>query len=174
MTLLKSQINPMPQFFETYIHPVKEENLIIALEESLKEFEIYDFDKLEKIGDKVYASGKWTVKEILQHIIDNEKIQHYRALRIARNDTTVLPGYDEELLAKNSNANARTIQELKEEFILLRRLSIMFYKSINTEAANRLGVCYKVEISSLALGFVLVGHQRHHLNIIEERYFSLI
>lgn len=170
----KSQINPMPQFFERYIHPVKEHNLIIALEQSLEEFVDYDFSLLEELGERTYQDQKWTVKEIIQHIIDNERIQAYRALRIARHDTTVLPGYDEEYLAKYSWANRRSIESLKEEFALVRRTSIALFKSLEAEALLQKGTCYKVEITPLALGFVLVGHQQHHFRVIEERYIPLL
>lgn len=170
----KSQINPMPQFFERYIHPVKEENLVMALEQSLEEFVDYDFSLLEELGDRSYQDQKWSVKEIIQHVIDNERIQSYRALRIGRHDTTILPGYDEEQLARYSHANRRSIESLKEEFAMVRRTSIALFKNLDEEALLQTGTCYKVEISPLALGFVLVGHQQHHFRVIEERYLPLL
>ncbi|HTF81021.1 MAG TPA: DinB family protein [Cytophagales bacterium] len=170
----KSQINPMPKFFDRYIHLVKEEDLLTALEQSLEDFVDFDFDLLEELGDRTYEENKWTVKEILQHVIDNERIQSYRALRFARRDDTVLPGYDEQHLARYSYANNRSLEKIKDEFALVRRASIALFKSLDAEALLNKGVCYQVEISPLALGFVLVGHQIHHLRILQERYLPLL
>jgi hypothetical protein len=164
----------MPQFFDRYINLVKEENLITALEQSLDDFVDFDFSLLEELGDKTYKENKWTVKEILQHVIDNERIQSYRALRFARRDTTVLPGYDEGQLAKYSYANNRSLEKIKDEFALVRRASIALFKSLDASSLLNKGVCYEIEITPLALGFVLVGHQMHHFKIIEERYMPLL
>lgn len=164
----------MPQFFERYIHPVAEEDLLEALSHTLKELEQLDLAALGSLGDKVYAPGKWTVREILQHGLDNERIQSYRAMRIARNDKTVLPGYEEELLAAHSEANNRALKDIAEEWVLLRKSNILMFKNMSSTSLHRIGNAYKVQITPLALGFVLAGHQRHHLQVIHERYLSLM
>ncbi len=170
----KSQIHPMPKFFDRYINLVQEENLLVALEQSLEDFADYDFDLLSELGDRTYQANKWTIKEILQHVIDNERIQSYRALRFARQDHTSLPGYDEDYLAKYSHANKRSLDKIKEEFALVRRTTIALFKSFDEEAVLSKGICFNVEISALALGFQLVGHQIHHFKVIEERYLPLL
>lgn len=174
MSALKSDIRQMPEFFDRYILPVPWDNVLIALEQSLEDFTSYDWEKVRLIGDQVYLPGKWTIKELLQHINDNERIQSYRALRFARKDATPLPGYDEDLFVENSTANARSLEELIEEFVLLRKSAINLYRSFNEEVFQRTGICFNKELSVLALGFVLVGHQIHHMNIIRERYFPLV
>jgi hypothetical protein len=168
----KSSIHPMPLFFERYIHNLEDMDLMDGLKNTLSLFDP-ELEQLNRVADKRYALGKWTPKDILQHIIDNERIQAYRALRIARNDKTVLPGYDEELLARNANAAYKTIADLVEEFKMVRQSNIMLFKSMTDEVLLRTGICYQVEISVLALGFVLVGHQIHHMQVLRERYYSL-
>jgi hypothetical protein len=173
--MTRAQIHPMPSFFDRYIQLVEPEvELIEGLQKSLQSFIEYDFSLLGRLGDKVYAPDKWTVKDILLHIIDNERIMAYRALRFARNDKTVLPGYDEQVLAKYGNANTRLIQDLKREFVSVRLSSITLFKSMNEEALMRLGKAFQVDISPLALGFVLIGHQMHHFKVIEEKYLPLL
>ena len=164
----------MPPFFDRYIPLADDIELVEALQKSLQDFVEYDFSLLGRLGNNVYKEGKWTVKEILLHIIDNERIQAYRALRFARNDATVLPGYDEQVLALNSEANKRTIQDLKNEFIAVRLGNISLFKSFSDEALQRIGTAYQVQITPLALGFVIVGHQIHHFNVMNERYLPLV
>lgn len=164
----------MPAYFSRYINLVKEEDLLNALEQSRKEIDTIDWVFLKKLGDTVYAPGKWTVKDILQHIIDTERIFTYRALRFARKDTTPLPGYDEEWYGNNANANRRTLEEIKDELSVVRDSSIILFKSFNETALLNKGICFNEEMPVLAIGFVLPGHQTHHLNVIKERYEPLI
>jgi hypothetical protein len=169
----KSAIHPMPHFFDRYIHLVKEENLLDAFTASRKAIDQIDLSLLKRIGDRTYAPGKWTIKDIFQHIIDNERIQSYRALRIARLDPTVLPGYDENTLANHSYASRRTVEDLWNELSQLRTTTEILYQSLEASTLLHTGICFNQEISALALGFVIVGHQTHHLMVIEEKYKPL-
>ncbi|KJD31361.1 hypothetical protein PK35_14715 [Tamlana nanhaiensis] len=170
----KSQINPMPKFFDRYIKLVREDDLLLALTNSLSVLNELDLALYNTIADKRYQPEKWTVKEVIQHVIDNERIQAYRALRFARFDTTVLSGYDEKVLAHHNNANKRTIDDLLNELKLVRQTSIYLFESFDDDGVKNLGDCFNVKINALALGFVIVGHQMHHLNIINERYVPLV
>jgi hypothetical protein len=169
----KSDIHPMPMFFDRYIHQVTENDLMEALLNSQKAIDTINIEKLKSIGNKTYQEGKWTINDIFQHIIDNERIQSYRALRFARKDTTVLPGYDEGLFADNTNAKNRKLEDIIEELRVLRISTIQLYKSMNEESVLNSGICFSQNISPLALGFVIVGHQQHHLNVIKEKYETL-
>ncbi len=170
----KSEIVPMPMFFDRYIHLVNEDNLFKAFTISKKELEEIDINELKKVGNKTYQAGKWTINDIFQHIIDNERIQSYRAMRFARKDTTVLPGYDEQLLGDNANANARKLEAIIEELKTLRTSTIQLYNSFDNAAIKNTGICFNQQISPLALGFVIVGHQQHHLAVIKEKYMPLM
>ncbi len=172
--MLKNQINPMPEFFDRYINLVKEENLLEAISHSKLQIENLDLNKLNSIGDKVYQPGKWTIKDIFQHMIDTERIQAYRALRFARFDTTILPGFDEQLYGDRAFAGKRSLEELIQELLLVRESSRVLFESFDAPVLQNTGICFKINMSVLALGFVIVGHQTHHLNVIKERYFPLV
>ena len=168
----KSQITTMPSFFDRYINLADDVELVDGLIASLTLFDNY-LDDLEKVADKRYAPGKWTPKDIIQHITDNERIMAYRALRIARNDKTALPGYEEDLLASNTNANSRLMVDLLIEFKIVRQSNIILFHNFNDEMLIRSALCNNIETTPLSLGFVLIGHQIHHLNVLKEKYFVL-
>lgn len=169
----KSNINPLPNFFDRYINLVVQDNLFDAFDDSSKALYNIDLELFNKIGNKTYQADKWTTKDVLQHIIDNERIQSYRALRFARLDDTVLPGYDEKLFGQNSNASNRSIEELINELKALRISTIQLFKSFDQKDLQNSGICFNQKISVLALGFVIIGHQTHHLNFIDQKYISL-
>lgn len=170
----KSDIPVMPQFFDRYINLADNVLILDALQQGDSFENLIPAKTLEALGDLRYAPGKWTVKDILQHIIDNERIMSYRALRFARNDQTSLPGYDEESFGQFANGARRTIADLYTEYAAVRQSSIALFKSFDEEMLLRSGVCFNQTISVLALGFVLVGHATHHVNIIQERYVPLL
>jgi uncharacterized damage-inducible protein DinB len=117
-----------------------------------------------------YAEGKWTIKEILVHIIDDERIYCYRALRFARNDKTELPGFEQDEYVPYSNANSRDIEEIVEEFTSVRKATITFFKSLDEEALKRKGVGSGNIMSVRAAAYHMAGHELHHINVIKERY----
>lgn len=124
----------------------------------------------EEQSNFAYAEGKWTLKELLQHLIDAERIFIYRALRFSRNDQTELAGWDEELYAKEYFLDQISLKNLLEEFDFLRRSNILFFGNLNQEILSRKGVANGNEISVETIGKLIVGHNIHHINIIEERY----
>jgi len=166
----RTDIHPMPDFFDRYINLVENIPVIDALEKYSNLTSEENIELFNKIGNRVYAPGKWTIKSILQHIIDTERIISYRALRFARKDATPLPPFDEEYFAMHTNADSRTLNDLLEEFIVVRRSSIVLFKSFSDEMLKQTGIAFNRSISVLALGFVIAGHPLHHLNIIKERY----
>jgi hypothetical protein len=117
-----------------------------------------------------YDEGKWSIKELLQHLIDTERIMSYRALRFSRNDATELQGFDENWYVDNSNGNDRNSSELIEEFTCTRSASISLFKSFTYEMLLLSGTANESDITVRALGFIIAGHQMHHLKIIKERY----
>ena len=129
---------------------------------------------LKQIGHQVYAPGKWTIRDILQHVIDTERIFSYRALRIGRNDRTMLPGFDENLFASNAHGSSRKLDDLLYEFDVVRKSTIALYQSFSQEDLQREGFIFQSDISVLALGFTIAGHVVHHMSVIRERYYPLI
>lgn len=120
--------------------------------------------------DYRYAEGKWTIKDILQHLIDAERIFSYRALRFARNDNTALPGFDEEMYADAAKGNQRNIQELLTEMATVRQATLSLFKTFSDDVLLQRGTASENEMSVRALGFVIIGHQNHHQSIFKERY----
>lgn len=117
-----------------------------------------------------YAEGKWTIKEIIAHLIDDERIYAYRALRFARNDPTELPGFEQDDYALESRANARTIDDLLREFDTVRNSTIALFDSFDDEVLTRSGVASGNVMSVRAIAYHLAGHELRHMNIIRERY----
>ncbi len=169
----KTDIVSMPAFFDRYINLVSEDDLFTAFADSEKAIELLDIDNLNKIGNKTYQTGKWTLNDIFQHIVDNERIQSYRAMRFARKDSTILPGYDEQLLSANANADKRKLDDIIEELKTVRTSTIQLYKSFDDLTFQNSGICFNQNISVLALGFNIIGHQIHHLKVIKEKYLPL-
>jgi uncharacterized damage-inducible protein DinB len=166
----RPDLSRAPKHFHTYINKVKEDDLMEAFHAQSSMF-IQFLEKLpaEK-RDYRYGPDKWTIKEVLQHILDAERIFAYRALCIARADQTALPGFDENLYADNSKADKRKWEELVEEFKLTRGANELMFGSFDNDQLEQTGTANNNPMYVLALGFTLVGHVTHHLGIIKERY----
>jgi uncharacterized damage-inducible protein DinB len=117
-----------------------------------------------------YAEGKWTIKDLLLHLIDAERIFAYRALRIGRGDKTPLAGFEENGYVINANANSRSEESLLKEFELVRKSTLELFKNFTDEQLAYLGTSSDSIISVRAIGFIISGHQNHHIKIIQERY----
>lgn len=174
MEYRKSAITKMPVFYDRYINLVPDLSLNEALALHRDISQNVDWQRLEALGNKTYAEGKWTVKEILCHLTDIERIHIYRALMIARGSTDPIPAIDPAAMAANSEANNQSLSTLMNAFNSQRAASINFFKSISPAMAQREGIVSQKKISVLALGFVVAGHVIHHLNIINEKYLPLL
>ena len=128
----------------------------------------------ERDGNFRYAPGKWTIKEVLGHITDTERIFAYRALRIARCDQTPLASFEQDDFVKNGGFAGRKLADLAQEFDIVREASILLFRSFNDAAWSRRGVASQKEVTVRALGFITAGHQIHHRLILEEQYFPAI
>ncbi|OYQ46931.1 DinB family protein [Flavobacterium aurantiibacter] len=165
-------INEYADFYARYITALENIELFDNLE--IKQHEFIHFVQNVPLGkhDYRYAPGKWTLKDIIQHIIDAERVFAYRALRIGRGDQTALPGYDENLFAENTNANNRHLQELLTEFALVRQSTLALFKSFKPAQLQNVGTASDKAVSVRALGFIILGHQQHHINVFKERYLD--
>ncbi len=171
----KSDIKTMPEYFDKYINLTDDVTYTEALEISLQELENAPIKKWNALGEKVYAIGKWTVKDILQHYIDTERVFTYRITAYARGDQQKMLSFDEELYAKNAQANKRTVEDLVAELILVRKGYIAMYKSFTAEMLISTGFGFngnKIEV--LAMAFMIAGHQRWHMKVLEEKYYPLL
>lgn len=158
------------KYIQRYLDLVPSENWIEELKNSGKQtLEIYE-EFTEEQGNYAYAEGKWSLKMLLQHLIDTEKVFAYRAMRFSRKDQSLVSGFDEESWADNSYAETRTLKSLIKEFKVTRKQSVIFFKTLPTEALQLIGIVNGNEIKVETIGKLTVGHNIHHLNIIKERY----
>lgn len=162
-------------YYKTYINALDPDidlidELEISLYSTIRFIQEIPMDKF----DYRYDEGKWTIKEIIQHIIDTERIFAYRALRFSRNDTTELPGFDENSFANvvNPTANKRHLKDLLTELTIVRQATITLFKSYTPEDFLKSGIASENRMSVRALGFMIIGHQNHHVRIYKERYLS--
>ncbi|MDQ2720713.1 MAG: DinB family protein [Bacteroidota bacterium] len=168
----KPSSSTYPPNFDKYIQLVSEDDINTAFKNQTPEAESFFKAITEQQSLFKYAEEKWTIKEILQHLIDAERIFAYRALAFARKDKSILPSFDENGYAANSHANNRGWEELIVEFLAVRKSIEILFNSFSEEDLNTSGKASNYEITVLALGYITVGHAAHHMNIIRERYLE--
>jgi hypothetical protein len=161
-------------FYANYVSKVPGPDALKVLESQRTQMLQLFSGRGEREGNFRYAPGKWSVKEVLGHLTDSERIFTYRALRIARCDQTPLPGFDQDDFVKNGAFGGRTLANLAEEFAAVRSASIALFHSFGEEVWDRRGVASEKEVTVRALGFITAGHQMHHRIILEEHYFPAI
>lgn len=166
-TLNTSEYN---SFYQNYIDKLPDEELITILKDQKKEF--VDFLKgLNEENLKLsYGEGKWTVAQVLQHLIDTERIFQYRALTIAREDLTPLSGYDQDAYVPISKAERRSLDSFIKEFGAVRDAGIALFESFGDEMSEKIGEASKSHLSPRAAGFIAAGHQKHHLLLFNSHY----
>ncbi len=159
-------------YYEAYISLVEGNDVIARLEAQILETSALLEGVSEVTGTFRYAEGKWSVKELIGHIIDTERIMAYRALRIARNDQTPIEGFEQEPYIENSNFDDRNMNSLIEEFGALRRSNIIMFNNFAETAWMRMGTASENPVSARALAYIIAGHELHHIKILRERYLS--
>ncbi|MEZ4796614.1 MAG: DinB family protein [Flavobacteriaceae bacterium] len=158
------------EFYAKYIKQVGESNFLDSLKQSAQALnDLFVTISDDKMNHK-YADGKWTIKEVLLHIIDAERVFAYRALRFARADKTNLPGFEENEYTLVSNANNRSKSSLLSEYNAQRASTIQLFSNFTNEMLLNIGIASGNPMSVRALGFVIAGHETHHCNVIKERY----
>jgi hypothetical protein len=159
-----------PDYCEGYVSKVPAGDIVAVLEDQLEESLALFRSIPETRGGYRYAEGKWSVKEVIGHITDGERILAYRALRFARGDTTPLAGYEQDDYVLEGGFDRRTLKDLIDEFETVRRATISLFSSFDGEAWSRRGVANKNEMSVRGIAYVLAGHERHHVEILRNMY----
>lgn len=167
---MRLQPHEYHHYYELYLSKCQFDNIVEGLDQSLSDFVSFLKSIPEEKLEFRYAFDKWTIKEVLLHVIDTERIFGYRALRFARQDFTPLAGYDQDEYAPLSKANKRSINSLIEELQTVRQSTISLFKSFEDTELLQIGQASSNDVSVRAIGFILIGHQNHHKQIIEERY----
>lgn len=157
-------------YYQPYIDKVEEMDLLPQLTRSKEQaMAIFDTIQEEKAKQR-YAPDKWTIKELLGHLIDSERVFAYRAMSIARGEKQSLPGYDENAYVAAAAFNQRTWESLIEEYSAVRKSTCLLFAGMPEELAQQRGIANGKEVSVRALAAMIIGHEKHHLNILQERY----
>ncbi|HMS68290.1 MAG TPA: DinB family protein [Saprospiraceae bacterium] len=170
----RTDIKSMPDYFDRYINLVSDIDLYEAFENSLKDIEALELTTIDRIGTKTYQPNKWTIKEILQHITDIERLLTAGTLRFARDESDFVIAFDENKIARQSKANKRSIEQILEELTSVRYATIALFKTFDKDDFQKSGINWKHRISIEAMGFNIIGHQIHHFRFIENNYYPLI
>lgn len=160
------------EYFGRYINLVEGSDVIEVLSEGLQNCDIFWNSISDEKAAFRYAEGKWSIKELVQHIIDTERIFCFRALAVARGESKDLPGYDHDEYANRSDADDRTWAALKEEYSLVRRATIALFESFDDSQLGRIGSANGLPLSARAAGFINAGHEIHHISVIKARYLT--
>ncbi len=168
-----SDIKELPKYFEHYVNSNEDLELEEAFIKSLKQIENTDIEKLKRIGSKVYAENKWTVNKVIQHVTDWERIWCYRILVSVRNEGEIPRGLDQNIMADNSNADKLPVEKLLSELHSVRMATQAMFSTFSPEMLILTCQFNNNRASVLAMGFNIIGHQLHHFNVIQERYFPL-
>jgi hypothetical protein len=166
---------PNPEFAPAYAkyyfdRTLGQDDLLLALENNLNETEAFIASLPEEKADFQYADEKWTLKGVILHFIETERIFQYRALRFSRKDKTALDGFDEDWYARHNNTDQRSLDDLRTEFIDVRKASISLFKGMTGAMLDSIGTANNTPNTPRNLGWIMVGHVIHHCNIIKERY----
>jgi uncharacterized damage-inducible protein DinB len=169
--IAKPKDGEFPPYAKMYIRLLPDDGLLLK---HLKDNFIETKDLVLSLNEEKlnyrYAENKWTIKETLVHIIDDERIYAYRALCFARNDKTELPGFEQEHYALYSNANARSIENILEEYVAVRDATITLFNGLPDDCFLRMGTANNNKATVRALAYHIAGHELHHINLIKEKY----
>lgn len=170
----KSQLPPLPDYFQKTIDFCEDVTPVEILQLAQNELLQWDWNTWKTLGTLTYQEGKWTLNDILQHLIDSTWIFAYRALCYSRGEKLHLPVYDEDEYARNASANHRNPDELVFELHLLYSSTIALFKSFDHEKLVRTGMSFKGEYTVASIAFIIAGHQRRHFKTLQERYSHLL
>ncbi|HEV7488266.1 MAG TPA: DinB family protein [Thermoanaerobaculia bacterium] len=173
---MKNAGRPQPgeyaSYYERYIDLATEDDVVAALDAQSHETATLLGGISEQQAAHRYEPGKWSVKQLMGHIIDSERIFAYRALCFARGETTPLPGFEQEPYVVNASSDDRPVADLAEELTAVRKANVMMLRALPEEAWSRVGTASDNSITVRALAFIILGHERHHLRILRERYLG--
>ena len=164
------QASEYPAYFEPYISLVKDEDLLSFMQQQAKEVLSIVEDTGDIFLDDSYETGKWTMKELIIHLIDTERIFCTRALHIARGNTQSLPGYEQDAYVDKADAARRSKESLLEEYLANRISTLAFFKGLSKQAHGLIGVANGLNVSVRSLLFAIAGHEKHHLQVLKDKY----
>ena len=168
--MAKPNAGEYPAYYKPFIEIAPQEEPVSSLKESGLNMTNALFGMSEELSSYRYVPNKWSIKQLLGHILDSERVFQFRAMSFARGEKIPLPGFDQDLYVANSNASLRNIESIIKEYVAVRQSSIALFESFSSNDLKKVGVASDAEMSVAALGFILCGHQKHHRDILRERY----
>lgn len=159
-----------PAFYQAYIALVQNVDMGLYFNQQGNIFSETIKNIPEKVADYRYAPGKWTVKEVLGHVIDTERVMAYRALAFSRGDRQPLPGFDQDDYVLNANFSLRSLESFKQEFTYLRRANYILFQNFDESNLNNAGIANDKPVTVRALIYIIAGHLNHHLHILKDKY----
>jgi uncharacterized damage-inducible protein DinB len=172
LTIARPQPGEYAPYYDHYISLVQGEDVLSALDQQRRQTMLLLSGRDEEDGNFRYAPGKWSAKEVLGHVCDSERIFAYRALRFSRGDSTPLAGFEQDDYVSNGPFAKRSVSDLVEEFIAVRRATLSLLRNLDEAAWMRRGVANKNEVTVRALAYIIAGHELHHRQILETKYFA--
>ena len=169
---LRPQPGEYTPYYDRYISLVPASDILAALEDQRRETLLLLCGRTETDGDLRYAPDKWSLKELLGHVNDTERIMSYRALRISRGDATPIEGYEQDDYVRNGPFARRPLADLIEDYIAVRRATVSLFRNLDEAAWSRRGVANKNEVTVRALAYIIAGHELHHRRVLEEKYLK--
>jgi len=166
----RPQASEYAPYYERYISKVPDGDIVGTLGRQLEETLALIRGIPEARGDFRYAEGKWSIKELLGHVIDSERVFAYRALRFGRGDVTPLSGFEQDDFVRGADFKKRSLSDLAEEYEHVRRATLSLFGSLDASAWDRRGTANDNEVSVRGLAFIVAGHERHHVEILRTRY----
>src|SRR2546425_7991517 len=159
-------------YYQSYVDQVSENDIMAVLRSGLDDLDVLLGRVPAEKETYRYAEGKWTIREIVGHLIDSERVFGYRALCIARGEKQNLPGFDQNDYMQTAPYNQIELEDLLSEMRLVRLSNVAMFRSLDQEAWNRTGIANANEVTVRALAFIMGGHMRHHMNVLKQRYLS--
>jgi hypothetical protein len=171
-TSFRPQASEYAPYYDRYISLVSGNDILATLDEQRRQTVLLLSGRTESDGDLRYAPDKWSLKEVLGHVNDTERIMAYRALRIARGDATPIEGFEQDDYVRNGPFARRPLADLIEDYIAVRRATLALFRNLDEAAWTRLGVANKNEVTVRALAYIIAGHELHHRRILEDKYLK--
>ena len=168
----RPETNEFAPYYNTYVSLIEGDGVMAELETQTEILRAAVAGLTEDRGSYAYAEGKWTIKELLSHLIDGERIFAYRVLRISRGDTTPIEGFEQDDYIATSRVNDRTFANLIDEFAFERQANLIMVGNIDDETSKRMGTASDKPVSVRALTYIMAGHVKHHLKILADRYLD--
>lgn len=168
--MTKPESTEYAPYFGRYVSLVNSDDIVATLDRQNRETTEFLNTLGEGKGDYRYEPGKWTIKELVGHIIDAERVFAYRALRIGRGDKTPLPGFDQDIFAANVEYGSVTLADLTAELAAVRQSNLMFFRRFNQDAWLQQGTASDHDMSARAAAYIIAGHELYHLDILKTRY----